>query len=101
MCIGFVLNTVYPYYPKVKKESLKAQPVIEVIYELPETGTMPSYCKPESYRILKVPAGYVIMLSGGTTLSEIFKTPEKAQKRIIELADASKKRWLDTGGLDF
>lgn len=72
-----------------------------VEYKL-DYSRMPSYCKVNSYKIVKVPKGYIIQLSGGTVDSDpIYKTPEQAQKDINDRAARSKKRWIDSGGLDF
>ncbi|MCI0501918.1 MAG: hypothetical protein L0Y61_09290 [Epsilonproteobacteria bacterium] len=109
--IGFSLGTV--------KRQLKDRPdtkteindvdvkkvdgfVVEEIPEIVNETNMPSYCKPESYTIVKFPNGeYGFKLPSGTLSSGIYKTPSDANDAIIKYATDSKKRWLDTGGLDF
>ena len=62
---------------------------------------MPSYCKPETYKILKTPSGYIVQLIRGTLVGGYYNTPEKAQKDIHQRAARSKQRWIESGGVDF
>jgi hypothetical protein len=62
---------------------------------------LPSYCKPESYKIVKTDKGYFAQLPGGSLYWEPFSNPQECQKHINEIAAASKQRWIDSGGLDF
>jgi hypothetical protein len=86
----------------MKSEQKETVEVISEIVEVKEDySSMPSYCNPKSYKILKTPKGYTVQLSGGTITGDYYKTPEQAQKAINESAAESKQRWIDSGGIDY
>lgn len=65
---------------------------IEIDYSRP-----PSYINPKNYRITFVNGFYIAKFPGGTEIDK-FNTMEEAQSKINELAEESRKRWLEYGG---
>lgn len=74
---------------------------VKEIAPLVSSSNMPSYCKPESYKIIKINDIYRIQLPGGTLFSDSYKTAEEAYKEIVITANHSKKRYIESGGLEF
>jgi hypothetical protein len=67
----------------------------------PNYRNMPIYCDPNQYSIAKIGTNYYVRLPGGTLGYKSYKTAEEVQKEINYWANISKKRWFETGGLDF
>jgi hypothetical protein len=61
---------------------------------------LPSYCKPQSYSIVKSEKKYYVRFPAGTIGTD-FNTLQEAQEHINELAENSMKRWLESGGIAF
>lgn len=62
---------------------------------------MPSYCRAESYSILKSAKGYRMLLPKGTPSGKFFSTPEECQEYINKRANERKQVWIDSGGTDY
>jgi hypothetical protein len=88
------------FYDKLDTEAVTVSPIVEQELIL-DYNKMPSYCRAESYTILKLPKGYKMQLPGGTIFGELFNTAEECQEYINEWANESKQRWIDSGGTDY
>jgi hypothetical protein len=83
------------------QKSKKVEIISEVIEKAEDYSRMPSYCNPKAYKIAKCKGRYGIVYPSGTIWGEYFNTIEDAQIEINKKSSESKKRWLDSGGVDY
>lgn len=84
-----------------KEEPKKVKVTSEVIKKSVDLSNMPSYCSPNSYKIMEVNGKYVVIYPSGSNYGDIFNTPEEAQYYINEAAEQSYKKWVESGGTSF
>jgi len=83
----------------------------EIIELKLDYSRIPSYCNPDSYKIVKIPKGYLIQLPGGTLWNDysiffsrnptVYNTAQEAQSVINKLAKESKQNWINSCGTEF
>lgn len=86
---------------KVESNNHKSE-IIEFKKSDLDYSKLPSYAKPEAYKIGKRTCGdFIVIYPGGSMFNDVFKTSEEAQKFINESAKTSLESWENSGGVDY
>lgn len=110
LILSLIVVTIYVahsillnYSTKEVNKNIHSQKIVsEVVKETPlDNRMMPSYCKPNQYKIKDTGRGFLVLLPGGTPMDIYHQTVEEAQDEINKLAASSKDRWISSNGVEF
>lgn len=87
---------------KTKEAAIKESKITNEVIKLPNNlGNMPSYCKPESYKLAQLPNGKFVYLLPHGTIGGTYNTLEDAQIALNKHAKYSYDKWIESCGNDY